>query len=179
MFIVNNHLTTRPVVLYLIGGSNQSVSHSIRDEATIRNQRFFNTRATDPSSWSTLRIYGDPNNAYQLPIQSGMTLVSAQQCNNNAKQEVKFNTDVSVEGAFMWIPKGEITFEDYSSSNGFAFYGAIWTCKSIFKENFAILNSASPDEVRRGIDKALGLVGSAIPARYAVRGVERSQWGGE
>jgi hypothetical protein len=79
----------------------------------------------------------------------------------------------------MWIPKGEITFEDYSSSNGFAFYGAIWTCKSIFKENFAILNSASPDEVRRGIDKALGLVGSAIPARYAVRGVERSQWGGE
>ena len=178
-FIVNNHLTTRPVVLYLTGGSNESISHNVRANATIRNRRFVDTRATDPSSWSTLRIYGDPNNAYQLPIQSGMTLVSAQQCNNNAKQEVKFNTDVSVEGAFMWIPKGEITFEDYSSTNGFAFYGAIWTCKSIFKENFAILNSASPDEVRRGIDKALGLVGSAIPARYAVRGVERSQWGGE
>lgn len=174
LFTVNNHLTTKPVVLYLIGAS-----HKIKANATIVNQRFVNTRSVDPSSWSTLRIYGDPATAYQLPIQSGMTLASAQQCNNNSKQQIEFGGNVSVEGAFLWIPKGEIVFKDYSSNSGFAFYGAIWTCNSAFGENFAILNSASPDEVRRGIDKALGLVGSAIPARYAVRGVERSQWGEE
>jgi hypothetical protein len=174
-FIVRNDLTAKPVVLYLIGEG----THEIPADVQIINKRFADSLKSEPSSWSTLRIFGDPDSQFQTPITKTTTISSAKECNNNKKQTIKINKDVSVQGAFMWIPNGEITFEDYSSSSGLGFYGAIWTCKSIFKENFAILNSASPDEVRRGIDKALGLVGSAIPARYAVRGVERSQWGGE
>ena len=79
----------------------------------------------------------------------------------------------------MWVPKGEIEFSAYSNSNPNSYYGSIWTCKSVFNENFSLLNDKDPVEVRKAIDSALGLAGRRVPRRFVVRGLERSQSVGE
>jgi hypothetical protein len=122
-----------------------------------------------------LRIFGDPSPDFQMTVRQGWTLDNAKQCNNNKKQEFKFGRDVIVDGAFMWVPKGEIEFDDYSNNNPNSYYGSIWTCKAVFKENFSLLNNADPVDVRKGIDSALGLSGRRVPRRFVVRGLERSQ----
>ncbi len=171
VFAINNDLTDLPVTLYLDGEK-----HSILgSNAQLVNQRFLRTRASVPSSWSTLRIFGDPSPDFQMTIRQGWTLDNAKQCNNNKKQEFKFGRDVIVDGAFMWAPKGEIEFDDYSNNNPNSYYGSIWTCKAVFKENFSLLNNADPVDVRKGIDSALGLSGRRVPRRFVVRGLERSQ----
>jgi len=175
VFAINNDLTDLPVTLYL-DGENHSI---LGENAQLVNQRFLRTRASTPSSWSSLRIFGDPSPDFQMTIRQGWTLNDASQCNSGKKQEFKFGKDVIVDGVFMWVPKGEIEFSAYSNSNPNSYYGSIWTCKSVFNENFSLLNDKDPVEVRKAIDSALGLAGRRVPRRFVVRGLERSQSVGE
>lgn len=166
--VVQTGRSTRPVVLYMMGKDEQGLGENSR----IVNKLFQDARNSQPLSWASLRLYGDPSSSsLGHSINSNSTISNLKQCNNGDKQVLKFNKNSIVDGAMMWIPKGDITFEDHSSSSKLGFFGVIWTCKVKYGKNFVLLNNASSDDVARGIDTIFGL--SAF--RYVAQGVERSQ----
>ena len=162
-FIVHTDRSNIPVVLYLMGEG----SHRVGDDSEIVNKRFVDTRSSDPLSWTALRIYGDPRPRYSFPITASADL---DECADGDMQELEFGENSNVAGAMMWVPKGDVEFENHRPSSGLGFFGAIWVCKVRFGENFVLLSNGNPEDSAKGIDSIFGLT----PLRYVAKGVERS-----
>jgi len=180
-FRVRTDLTGgRPVVLYLRGNSD----HKVGKNSRIVNQRFINSRNTDPGSWSALRIFGDsrPGSTYRYPVRPRSDFSSDKNlddylkgCTSGNQQKFELGENSVIEGAMIWVPKGEFDLKDHNASSRLGLFGALWACKVKYGKNFVVLNNGSAAEVSSGIAAALGLQGaSQAPLRFAARGVERS-----
>lgn len=158
-----------PVVLYLMEDTPVEIKNG-----QIINSYFEAKRSTDPTSWNRLRIFGNPTNAYSFPIDATVTNSALDQCDNGSKQVLKISEGARIDGAFIWVPKGEIIFEDPRTGtpqNEYSMFGAMWSCKSKFGDNVRFMTNATDDQIGIGIDQALGLG----QFRYVAQGVERSQ----
>jgi hypothetical protein len=171
-FTVHTDRTNLPVVIYLTGNSDD---FQIDKNRAIINKRFRDTRNTDPGSWNRLRIYGDPSTDAKksFTITSDMKSDdSLKKCTNNDKQVLKFGENSQVDGAFMWIPKGEITFDGKPVSPRYSYYGVVWGCKVEFKTGYIQLLGTSAQDAAQSIDAIFGRVPALT--RFVARGVERS-----
>jgi hypothetical protein len=169
--VVHTDRSKLPVVLYLMGSS-----HLVGEGGSIVNRQFQLDSARAPvesTNWSMLRIYGDPSPNFRFEIKEGMNSSQLGQCTNGDKQDIKFEKDVLIDGAVIWLPKSDVTIDDHSSKYSTALFGTVWACKIKVGKNAVILNNSDPEDVRKGLDSAFGLVGGA-PARYVARGVERT-----
>ena len=164
--------SSEPVVVYLIGKSND---FKISDGRSIINERFRLTRIAAPLSWSQLRIFGDPSTAASssFTISAGMTSNNLKECLNNNKQILKFNKNSRVNGAFIWVPKGEFTFEgdaEDRDSSLYSIFGVLWGCKIEAKDGFGLLLNKNTTDISAGIDQVFA---RTSPTRFIARGSER------
>ena len=161
-----------PVVVYLVGNSNE---FKISEGRNIINERFRLNRSTEPLSWSQLRIFGDPSTAASssFTISAGMTSNNLNKCLNNNKQILKFNEKSRVNGAFIWVPKGEFTFEGAAEdrdSSLYSIFGVLWGCKIEAKSGFGLLLNKNTTDISAGIDQVFA---RTSPTRFIARGSER------
>ncbi|QVL52371.1 MAG: hypothetical protein KFB97_13205 [Cyanobium sp. M30B3] len=181
VFSVRTDLTGgKPVVLYLRGDDD----HKIGKRSRIINKLFANSRNSDPGSWSALRIFGDsrPGSTYRYPVKPKSDFSSDEElddylkgCTSGDQQKFEVGEDSVIEGAMIWVPKGEFDLKDHGNSSRLGLFGALWVCKVTYGKNFVVLNNSSATEVSSGIAAALGLQGtSQAPLRFVARGVERT-----
>jgi hypothetical protein len=164
---------SEPVVVYLIGGTE----FRINGARNIINERFRLNRTTEPLSWNQLRIFGDPSSSSNssITITSGMNSNALKECLNNNKQILKFGSNSRINGAFVWIPKGEFTFEGGATDRNdslFQVFGAVWGCKIETQDKFVLLLNSNTGDVSNGIRQVFL---TRQEFRYSARGVERSQ----
>jgi hypothetical protein len=180
-FTVDTIRNDIPVILYLIGDNKFELKEGGSNVSRIVNTRFRDRRGTEPTSWNYLRIFGDPSSSFSFPITSSLTNATADDCTGGSKQTFKLIKGSSINGAFVWLPKGEVSFdaikpgatgnEDYPTNSRYALYGTLWACKTILNENTVLLTNGSSDQIGTGIDQVFGLG----MFRYVAQGVERSQ----
>jgi hypothetical protein len=178
-FRVDTSRNDIPVVLYLIGNNKFELKESGSNASSIVNTRFRDFRDTQPTSWNYLRIFGDPSSSFSFPISSSLT--NPNSCNNGSTQYLNLVKGSSINGAFVWLPKGRVDFDainptskgsdNYADKSKYALYGALWACKTVLKENSVLLTNGSSGQIGTGIDQAIGLG----VFRYVAQGVERSQ----
>ncbi len=168
--VVHTDRNNIPIVLYLSSNSYE-LKESGSSPGRIVNKRFSDTRATNPpqnhGTWSLLRIYGDPT---VFPYSVG----SSGEC--NATQTLKLIKGSSIDGAFLWVPRGEVIFDKpespaYSTFSQYGLFGTVWSCKLKMEDNAVLLTNGTPSIVSQGIDNVFGI----SRFRYSARGVERSQ----
>ena len=180
-FIVDTSRNDIPVVLYLIGADTY-LKESGSSVSTIVNTRFRDFWLTQPTSWNYLRIFGHPSlSSSAFSITSSLTKVGASKCNDQ-KQEFKLIKGSSINGAFVWLPRGNVLFEEvkpgasgsenYPASSRYGLFGALWACRTELKPNSVLLTNGSSDQIGTAIDQVFGL---GVQFRYVAQGVERSQ----
>ena len=108
-FIVNTSRNDIPVVLYLVGTGTYELKVKDGSVSTIVNTRFRDFSLAQPTSWNYLRIFGNPS--LPFPITSSLTKQAASNCIDN-EQEVKLEKGSSINGAFIWLPKGYVFFDE-------------------------------------------------------------------
>ena len=168
--VVHTDRNPVPVILYLSGTSFE-IKENGNTPGRIVNKRFADTRTTNQpqnyQTWNALRIYGDPN---VFPFNVGGT----GQCDNNGTQVIKLVKGSSINGAFLWVPKGEVIFDSpqgpaYNTSSRYGLFGAVWACKLKLEDNAVMLSNGDPNVISSGIDAVFGIV----RYRYSARGVAR------
>ena len=170
-FVVRTDKTTKPVVVYIMGNANTFLLETNRK---IVNQRFVDTRVSDPESWGSLRIYGDPATSGLAPgpVLSTSTASSLSRC-LDTKQVFEIKSGAQIQGVFLWIPKGELNFQS-SSSAPYGLFGALWACKiNSMASGFKMLANENSTTTSYAIDRIFGRERVQI-RRYFTRGVERS-----
>ena len=102
-----------------------------------------------------------------------MTSNKLKECLNNNKQILKFNRKSRVNGAFIWVPKGEFTFEGEAEdreSSLYSIFGVLWGCKIEAKSGFTLLLNKNTTDISAGIDQVFA---RTSPTRFIARGSER------
>ena len=159
----------RSVVFYLMNDTPIDIKNG-----QIINSFFAANRATDPTSWSRLRLFGNPSSSFGFPLTASTTV---DDCSNGDKQTWKIEAgSARINGAFIWAPKGEIEFKEPSdiALTEYSMFGAVWACKTKFEKNVRFLTNGSFDQIGIGIDQVFGL---GVQFRSVAQGVDlnRSQ----
>ena len=156
----------RPVVLYLMNNTPIDIKNG-----QIINSYFAANRTTDPTSWSRLRLFGNPSPSFSFPLTATTTVGN---CSNGSTQTWKIEGgSARINGAFIWAPKVNIEFKEPSgiALTEYSMFGAVWACKTKFEKKVRFLTNGSSDQIGTGIDQVFGLG----MFRYVAQGVERSQ----
>ena len=157
----------RPVVFYLMKDTPIDIK-----KGQIINSYFAANRATDPTSWSRLRLFGNPEASFSFPLTTSATVGN---CSNGSTQTWKIEAgSARINGAFIWAPKANIEFKESSgiALTEYSMFGAVWACKTKFEKKVRFLTNGSSDQIGIGIDQVFGL---GVQFRYVAQGVERSQ----
>ena len=156
----------RPVVFYLMKDTPIDINNG-----QIINSYFAANRATDPTSWSRLRLFGNPSSSFSFPLTVSATVGN---CSNGSTQTWKIEAgSARINGAFIWAPKANIEFKEPSgiALTEYSMFGAVWACRTNFANKVRFLTNGSSDQIGTGIDQVFGLG----MFRYVAQGVERSQ----
>ena len=156
----------RPVVFYLMNNTPIDIKNG-----QIINSYFAANRTTDPTSWSRLRLFGNPSPSFSFPLTATTTVGN---CAGGSTQNWKIEGgSARINGAFIWAPKANIEFKEPSgiALTEYSMFGAVWACKTKFEKKVRILTNGSSDQIGTGIDQLFGLG----MFRYVAQGVERSQ----
>ena len=157
----------RPVVFYLVNEYSIDIKNG-----QIINSYFEDNRATDPTSWSRLRLFGDPSASFSFPLTAS---TAVNDCRDGDMQDWKIEAGTArINGAFIWAPKGKIEFKkpEGIALTEYSMFGAVWACRLDFDDNVRFLTNGSFDQIGIGIDQVFGL---DVQFRYVAQGVERSQ----
>jgi hypothetical protein len=159
----------RPVVFYLVNNNPIDIKNG-----QIINSYFAANRATDPTSWSRLRLFGDPSSSFSFPLKAS---TAVEDCHKGGMQTWKIDSgSARINGAFIWAPKGKIDITQISpeaiASTEYSMFGAVWACRMNLNQNVRFLTNGSFDQIGVGIDQVFGL---DVQFRYVAQGVERSQ----
>lgn len=156
----------RPVVFYLMNSTPIGIKNG-----RIINSYFAANRTTDPTSWSRLRIFGNPNASFSFPLTASTTVGN---CYGGSTQTWRIEGSAGIDGAFVWAPKANIEFKEPSNiaKTEYSMFGAVWACKTKFAKHVRFLTNGSFDQIGTGIDQVFGL---GVQFRYVAQGVERSE----
>jgi hypothetical protein len=159
----------RPVVFYLMNSTPVSIKNG-----QIINSYFAANRATDPTSWSRLRLFSYPSSSFSFPLTAS---TAVEDCHKGGMQTWKIDAgSARINGAFIWAPKGKIDIKQISpeaiASTEYSMFGAVWACRMDLNQNVRFLTNGSFDQIGTGIDQVFGL---DVQFRYVAQGVERSQ----
>ena len=159
-----------PVVFYLMNNNAPMPTMSISNGRII-NSYFAANRTIDPTSWSRLRIFGNPNASFSFPL---TTSAAVGNCSEGGTQTWKIEGSAGIDGAFIWAPKANIEFKESSgiALTEYSMFGAVWACKTKFEKKVRFLTNGSSDQIGIGIDQVFGL---GVQFRYVAQGVERSE----
>jgi hypothetical protein len=157
-----------PVVFYLVNNNPIDIKNG-----QIINSYFAANRVTDPTSWSRLRLFGDPSSSFSFPLKAS---TAVEDCHKGGMQTWKIDAGTArINGAFIWAPKGKIEFKkpEGIAHAEYSMFGAVWACQTnLDDDNVRFLTNGSFDQIGIGIDQVFGL---GVQFRYVAQGVERSQ----
>ena len=168
-----NNLTVNtsalPVALYVFGKMELKGGQII-------NTTFRDNRVSQPTSWSRLRIFGNPTSSFLFPITASTTPGS---CTNGATQPFLIEKESRINGSFVWAPKAIVEFKEPTGngpngSRAYSMFGSLWACKTTYEKKVRFLTNSSLALISEGLVQAFGLQGQES-IRYVARGIERSQ----